>query len=78
MTVQIKVDADEEIEEDENSQTNMIGSGKIVRIENNQVPLADIPFETDDNISWWWLLVIALFGAAGKAMYENHKRKEEA
>ena len=50
----------------------------LTKIGNNEVPLADMPFETDDNISWWWLLVIALFGAAGKAMYENHKRKEEA
>ncbi len=53
-------------------------SVKLVKIADNRVPLAEMPFEADDNISWWWLLVIALFGATGKAMYENHKRKEEA
>ena len=64
-SVQIKVDADEEIKEDENSKTEMAGTEKVVWIGNNEVPLADMPFETDDNISWWWLLIIALLGATG-------------
>ena len=74
--VKINIEAEEETEEEENTQARVLGVKKLVRIEENQVPLADMPFESDDNISWWWLLVIALFGAAGKAMYENHKRKE--
>ncbi len=75
--VKINIEAEEETEE-ENKQAGVLGVKKLVRIEDNQVPLSDMTFESDDNISWWWLLVIALFGAAGKAMYENHKRKEEA
>jgi len=76
--VSIKIDTDEAIEEDENAQAKLNGIKKLVKIEDNETPLADMPFESDDNISWWWLLVIALLGATGKAMYENHKRKEEA
>lgn len=53
-------------------------SGKIVKIANNEVPLAEMPAEADENISWWWLLVIALLGAAGKAMYDDHKNKKES
>ena len=73
----IKADVDTE-EMDVEEVKGKEESGKIVRIADNKVPLAEMPFEADDNISWWWLLVIALFGAAGKAMYENHKRREEA
>ena len=74
--VNINVESDEQIEKDENVQSDILGVKRLVRIEDNEVPLAQMPFEEDDNISWFWLLVIALFGAAGKAMYENHKRKE--
>ena len=28
-------------------------------------------------MSWWWLLIIAILGATGKRMYDEHVRKEE-
>ena len=74
--VNINIEAEEEIEEDENAQAQMFG--ELVKIADNEIPLAQMPSEADDNISWWWLLIIALLGATGKAMYENHKRNEEA
>ena len=51
---------------------------KLVKIEDNEIPLAEMPYETDGSISWFWLLVITLLGATGKAMYENYMNKEEA
>lgn len=43
------------------------------------VPLAATPFEEgSENISWYWLLIIAALGATGRAMYENHMKKENA
>ena len=53
-------------------------NGKLVKIENNEIPLAAMPTEEGLSMNWWWLLVIALLGATGKAMYENHKKKVEA
>ncbi len=42
------------------------------------VPLADITAEDKAAMNWWWLLIIFLFGATGKKMYDEHvKRKEE-
>ena len=32
----------------------------------------------EDNMSFWWLLVIALLGEAGREMYVKHKKKQEA
>ncbi len=31
----------------------------------------------EDNIGFWWLLLIALFGEAGREMYVKHKKKQE-
>ena len=76
--VQIVIAEDDETEDNANVNAEIEGTKKLVKIEENEVPLAEIPFETDDNISWWWLLVIALLGATGKAMYENYRNKEEA
>ncbi|MBQ2610298.1 MAG: hypothetical protein II586_08070, partial [Butyrivibrio sp.] len=53
-------------------------NGKLVRLEDNEVPLAAMPVEDGIEMSWWWILIIALLGATGKAMYENHKQKVEA
>ena len=50
---------------------------KLVKIEDNEIPLADMPFEDDSEMNLWWLLLIALFGAAGKKMYDDHKKKQE-
>ena len=73
---QINIRIDEKIEEDENANEAIDGTKKNVRIADNMIPLAQMPSETD-SISWWWLLIIALFGATGKAMYENYKNRKE-
>ncbi len=73
----LKTDFDAEEIELEEAKGNE-DTGKVVMIGDSKVPLADLPSEADENISWWWLLIIAL-GATGKAMYENYKnRKEES
>ena len=38
--------------------------------------LEDAPVK-EDNIGFWWLLLIALFGEAGREMYVKHKKKQE-
>lgn len=53
----------------------------LVRLEDMQIPLADLPGMMDEEgleLNWWWSLIITLFGATGKAMYDRHRRKEEA
>lgn len=75
--IKITVTPDSRIDEEASIEKDMDGLGDIVRLEENEIPLAAIPFETEDNISWWWLLIIALLGATGKAMYDNYKNKEE-
>ncbi len=48
-------------------------------LEENLLPGAQtIPEAEKENMNFWWLAVIALFGAAGWKMYENHKAKKEA
>ncbi|MCR4656813.1 MAG: hypothetical protein K5770_11375 [Lachnospiraceae bacterium] len=54
------------------------GAVKVVTLGEEKTPLAAAPFEESVRLSWWWLLLIAVFGAAGKAMYEKHKEKVEA
>ena len=76
--VKITIVADEETEEDANIKAVMDDTKKLVKIEDNEIPLAEMPYETDGSISWFWLLVITLLGATGKAMYENYMNKEEA
>ncbi len=61
-----------------NVKAELDGTKKLVKIEDNEIPLAEMPYETDGSISWFWLLVITLLGATGKAMYENYMNKEEA
>ena len=31
----------------------------------------------EENMSFWWLLLIALLGEAGREMYVKHKKKQE-
>ncbi len=62
-----------DLEEIDNSENGR----KLVRIEDNAVPLAATPEEAQ-HISWWWLLIIALLGATGKKMYDEHQKKAEA
>lgn len=42
-------------------------------IEDEETPLAAAPVE---KMSWWWLLVVALFGATGYEMYRKHQAKK--
>ena len=62
-----------DLEEIDNSENGR----KLVRIEDNAVPLAAAPEEAQ-HISWWWLIIIALLGATGKKMYDEHQKKAEA
>ena len=52
-------------------------NSKIMKIEDNEIPLAAMPAEDRVSMNWWWILIVALLGATGKAMYENHKKKVE-
>ena len=46
-----------------------------VNLSETKVPQTDkAPVETD-KISWLWLLIIALLGATGKKMYDEHQKK---
>ena len=51
---------------------------KLVKIEDNAVPLAAMPAEDGVKMSWWWLLIIFLLGATGKKMYDEHQKKVAA
>ena len=53
-------------------------SKKVVKLENNEVPLADKPFEEGMQLSWLWLLLVAAAIIAGTIAYENHKKKVAA
>ncbi|MBE5848812.1 MAG: hypothetical protein E7298_01420 [Lachnospiraceae bacterium] len=51
---------------------------KLVKIEDNAVPLAAMPEEDGVKMNWWWLLIILLLGATGKKMYDEHQKKVAA
>ncbi len=46
-------------------------------IEDSEVPLATMPTEEGTKMNWWWLLIIAILGATGRALYEEHKKAAE-
>lgn len=52
--------------------------GKKVEINDSEVPLAGSLDVEEDGMSWWWLLIVALLGATGTAMYEKHKKNKAA
>ncbi|MCR5687338.1 MAG: hypothetical protein K6G58_04890, partial [Lachnospiraceae bacterium] len=52
--------------------------GNLVKLEDNEVPLAAMPVEDGIDMSWWWILIIALLGATGKKMYDEHQKKAAA
>ena len=47
----------------------------VKKIDNNEVPLAESPFEDGAEMSWWWLLLFAAAAGTGIYIYENRKRK---
>lgn len=51
----------------------------VVAIEDEDTPLAAaLPSaEEKANMSWWWLLIIAILGATGYKMYKDHQKKKE-
>ncbi|MBO4883180.1 MAG: hypothetical protein J5570_06705, partial [Lachnospiraceae bacterium] len=51
---------------------------KVVKLENNAVPLADKPFEEGMNMNLLWLLLAAVALLAGAIVNENHRRKVAA
>ena len=51
---------------------------KLVKIEDNAVPLAEMLEEDGVKMNWWWLLIILLLGATGKKMYDEHQKKVAA
>ena len=51
---------------------------KLVKIEDNAVPLAAMPEEDGVKMNWLWLLIILLLGATGKKMYDEHQKKVAA
>ena len=48
----------------------------MVAIEDEETPLA-AGMDDDGKMSWWWLLIVALLGATGYAMYRNYQNKKE-
>ena len=65
----LEVAADEETEADANVTAEPDGTKKIVRLEDVEIPLADMPDGSEESISWWWLLIIVLLGTTGKAVH---------
>ena len=47
---------------------------KLVKVENNLVPLADTPFEEGAGMNWAWLLAAAAAAGAGAYGYGKHKK----
>ena len=48
----------------------------LTQLEEETVPLANTTLPKE-NMSWWWLLIIALLGATGYKMYEKYQEKKE-
>lgn len=48
---------------------------EVLDIEIPETALAATPVN-EESISWWWLLIIAVLGATGYAMYKKHQEKK--
>lgn len=59
---------EEQLEED--------GQTTLTQLEEEAVPLANTTLPKE-NMSWWWLLIVALLGATGYKMYEKYQEKKE-
>lgn len=47
----------------------------LVELEEESVPLAAMDI-SQEKMSWWWLLIVALLGATGYKMYKNYQEKQ--
>lgn len=48
---------------------------KLEPLEEEPVPMAAIDL-SKENMSWWWLLIVALLGGTGYKMYKNYQEKQ--
>lgn len=58
----------------------LLDNNKLATIDDTEVPLVSEVSLMDAevvNISWWWLLIIAILGVTGEKMYKEHMKKEE-
>ncbi len=62
----------------DSNKKNPVTKKPTANIKDNGVALADQIPTAEDGMNWWWLLVVALLGMAGKKMYDEHKKKMEA
>jgi hypothetical protein len=60
-----------EVREDKNAATMTIEDEDAAKGLLEEAPVKE------DNTGFWWLLLIALFGEAGREMYVKHKKKQE-
>lgn len=58
--------------------TKKAADKKIANLEDEVLPGAmTAPEQEQEKMSLWWLLIVALLGATGVAMYEKHKEKQK-
>ena len=58
---------------------NKENNKKLVKVADPPTPLAALPADEEGvEMSWYWLLIIFLLGAAGKKMYDKYKERQEA
>ncbi|MCR4991138.1 MAG: hypothetical protein K6A38_09775 [Lachnospiraceae bacterium] len=53
-------------------------AGTLVKVLNNEVPLADNPYELDPSMSWSWLLAAAVAAGAGAYGYDKNRKRVAA
>lgn len=67
----------------ESAEKKQDGVQQLKKLADEVLPLSDTPFDLSDptdpsKIPWWWLVVIAVLGAAGIKAYNDYKKKQEA
>ena len=62
-------------------ETQSKGEGDLVTIKDGQTALSGTLGDSGADakaMPWWWVMFIAIFGAAGREMYKKHLEKQEA